>query len=315
MKLISMMDSLLRDRESLYRGAHAGDLGRLCIALLVVFVLTSAIYGAVAGSFRLFHPEYFFSDYELTVAEDTPITGKIAGVNLEKATVYTAISDVSYLTDMPVLGESEIRFNITRPSDAYHVVSVGEEGGYGAIELASESVLEETNGSMMPLLVAGKTPLLFLLTLAICSLALYVLNLAFDIGLHFMPVITAAAFGLAATGVMLGVFVPIVGLFTIVTESYHFMKVLHVIVFAVAGAFGVKVLYEGLMRLAPEAGAGVKKLLFAWILLYCLVGGQLAWTLKPFLGTPYLPATPPFRVESGNIYVSFFSSLGQVPVR
>ncbi|MFQ5809617.1 MAG: hypothetical protein ACE5JM_08360, partial [Armatimonadota bacterium] len=89
MKLISMMDSLLRDRESLYRGAHAGDLGRLCIALLVVFVLTSAIYGAVAGSFRLFHPEYHFSDYELTVSEDTPITGEIAGVNFEKATVYT----------------------------------------------------------------------------------------------------------------------------------------------------------------------------------------------------------------------------------
>jgi len=38
-----------------------------------------------------------------------------------------------------------------------------------------------------------------------------------------------------------------------------------------------------------------------WIRLYCIVGGQLAWMVKPF------------HVESGNIYVSFFSALGQVP--
>ena len=47
-------------------------------------------------------------------------------------------------------------------------------------------------------------------------------------------------------------------------------------------------------------------------MLYALVGGQLAWTLKPFLGTPYLPETPPFRIESGNIYVSAFKTVGKL---
>lgn len=34
--------------------------------------------------------------------------------------------------------------------------------------------------------------------------------------------------------------------------------------------------------------------------------------LKPFLGTPYLPATPPFRLERGNIFVSTFGSMQDV---
>jgi hypothetical protein len=61
--------------------------------------------------------------------------------------------------------------------------------------------------------------------------------------------------------------------------------------------------------LARPGGRGRRAALVSWLILYGLVGGQVAWTLKPFLGTPYLPALPPFRLESGNIYVSFFSSL------
>ena len=176
-------------------------------------------------------------------------------------------------------------------------------------------------------LVAVKTPLLFLLALAICAPALYVLNLMSGMGLRFGPVMTLMAFALAATGVVLGVFVPIATLFGIVTHNYHFMKVMHLAIFAVAGVFGVKVLGEGLFKMAPhkdEEGSDrsvgfqlkswvrVRSLVISWLLLYALVGGQLAWTLKPFLGTPYLPETPPFRVESGNIYVSVFGSVGKM---
>ena len=119
---------------------------------------------------------------------------------------------------------------------------------------------------------------------------------------------------LAATGTMLGVFVPIAGLFTWVTDNYHFMKVMHLLIFAVAGFFGVRVLYEAVMKLAPEGTARSRAfaLAFCWLVLYAVVGAQLAWTLKPFLGTPYLPAMPPFRLESGNIYVSFFQSLARL---
>ena len=94
------------------------------------------------------------------------------------------------------------------------------------------------------------------------------------------------------------------------------------LIFVVAGLFGVKVLHEGLCFLAPSGEEGVirnvvrkikiKSLLAAWLLLYAVIGGQLAWTLKPYVGTPYLPATPPFRVEAGNIFVSVFRSVASL---
>ena len=308
MNPISLMDKLLRDRASLYARAAQGDgLGALCLTLLLVFVVTSALYGAAMGAFRWFHPEYHFSDYEV-LAPAAAKGGRVAGINTAAKKVYVAEKGV------PALGDAEVRFNVTRPTDPYKVISVGEERGYGFLALEPTARLEEPGAWQLPLLVAAKTPLLFLLSLLVCCLVLYTLNLAFGVGLHFLPSMTLMAFALAATGVMLGVFIPVVALFSVVTESYHFMKILHVAIFAIAGLFGVVVLYQGLTRLAPEGTAPrkIRSLLFSWLLLYGLVGGQLAWTLKPFLGTPYLPATPPFRIESGNIYVSVFESVSKL---
>jgi hypothetical protein len=305
--LLSTMDALLRDPETVYQQAAEGrDLGKLCGQLLAIFVLTAALYGAAMGAFRWLHPEYAFSDFELQAPDGRMLEGTVVGINVAQNTVYT------YETALPRVGGARIRFNASRPSDPYQVQSTGEEGGYGAIVLARGPALREAAAWRIPLLVALKVPALFVLTLAVCAMALYVLNLALGIRLHLMPVMTTMAFGLAATGVILGVLVPIAALFSIVTENYHFMKVLHLLVFALSGLFGVKVLYRGLVALAPNGSRGVTALVLACLLLYCVVGGQVAWTLKPFLGTPYLPATPPFRAESGNIYVSFFQSLSHV---
>jgi len=311
MNIFKMMDSLLRDRDSLYTRAAAGDgLARLCLKLLLLFVVASGLYGAAMGSFRCIHPGYFFSDFELTANGDPVVSGKVAGIDAEARKIYVAKGQ-----SLPKVENAEVCFNVTRPTEPYKVAAVSEEKGYGVITLAADAQLAEPDAWRLPLLVAAKVPALFLLTLVVCCLVLYILNLAFGMGLHFLPTMTLVTFALAATGVMLGVFVPIAVLFAVVTENYHFMKLLHLFVFGVSGLFGVRVLYEGLTRLAPESVGRhkTKALVLSWLLLYSLVGGQLAWTLKPFLGTPYLPATPPFRVESGNIYVSVFESVSQLP--
>jgi len=316
MNLFGTMDRLMRHRPALYQMAAEGvNVGQLCLKLLLVFVLTTAVYGAVMGSFRLFHPEYFFSDFEITAPGLAPFRGKVAGLDADHRKVYTEKGTTHTLKEFErANGKAEARFNITRPSDPYPVVSVGEEKGYGVIQLAPDAVLKETDAWSQSLLVAIKTPLLFVLSLLVCYLALYLMNLAFGVGLPFTKALTPMAFGLSATGTMLGVFAPIAALFSVVTESYHFMKVMHLLIFTVAGLFGVKVLSEGLVALAPPdiVRRRLRALIFCWLLLYVVVGAQLAWTLKPFLGTPYLPETPPFRPETGNIYVSFFQSLGRL---
>lgn len=317
--IFSTMDSLLRDRDTLYRQAREGrSPGALCGRLLAVFLLTAAIYGAVMGSFRLFHPQFFFSDFILSTEGSNSLYGKVAGMDPDARAVFAE----EVLPDGPAW--TTVRFNRTRPTAPYRVAAVGEEQGYGRIQLAPDAVLAEAGAGIQVGLVALKIPLLFLLTLAVCALALYILNLVFGLGLRFVPAITLMLFALAATGVLLAVFAPIVLFFTAVTANYHFMKVMHVLVFGIAGLYGVKVLGDGLWRLTkpdtpedPAAAYGAwmraKVVLCSWLVLYCLVGAQVAWTLKPFLGTPYLPATPPFRLERGNIFVSFFESTARIP--
>jgi len=316
MDLIKMVDRLLRDRNSLYDMAKDGtQLRPMCGRLLLVFCVTTAVYGSVMGGFRCLHPAYYFSDFELSVPDRAPVQGKVAALAPETQTIYTKTAP------LPSATRGTIRFNLSHPSEPYEVYWVGEDKGYGEIVLAPDSVLGEAGLWKLPLLVAVKTPLLFLLTLLVCSLALYVINLVLGLRLHFLPTVTLMLFALAGTGVVLAVFAPIAALFTIVTASYHFMKMLHVLVFIADGLFGVKILGEGMIRMqTPPDGetklsfgrARTRFVLLCWLLLYCLVGAQLAWTLKPFLGTPYLPATPPFRLDRGNIFVSTLGSATQL---
>jgi hypothetical protein len=315
MKLFQMIDELLRDRSALYRTAREGkDLRQLCIRLLMLFLISSAIYGAVMGAFRSIHPDYFFSDFELTAKETPAIKGTIAGMMAENKAVYTTMDISTKITD------ATIRFNTTNPSDAYQVISISKEKNYTKIELAPDAQLKEAGGWMLPFLVALKIPLLFLLTLFVCAFALYIINLAIGMKLHFLPSMTLMLFALAGTSIILLVFAPISMLFTVVTDNYHFMKIMHTIIFIISGSFGVKILAEGLMSMQamddgeekPKANNQTKNVLVAWLILYCLVGAQLAWTLKPFLGTPYLPATPPFRMEKGNIFVSTIESMRDI---
>lgn len=52
------------------------------------------------------------------------------------------------------------------------------------------------------------------------------------------------------------------------TSNYQFFTLLSVVVFAISGA-------RGIVRL--------------WVILYALVGTQMAWTPRPFVGAPSLP--------------------------
>ncbi len=52
-------------------------------------------------------------------------------------------------------------------------------------------------------------------------------------------------------------------------------------------------------------------LLYVWILLFGFVGTQLAWTLRPFFGSPDQPFSL-FRSIDGNFYGEILRSLGSL---
>lgn len=61
----------------------------------------------------------------------------------------------------------------------------------------------------------------------------------------------------------------------------------------------------------PEDGSHSMILLYIWILLFGFVGTQLAWTLRPFFGSPGRPFAF-FRQISGTFYADIFSTIGRL---
>jgi hypothetical protein len=52
-------------------------------------------------------------------------------------------------------------------------------------------------------------------------------------------------------------------------------------------------------------------LLYVWIVLFGFVGTQLAWTLRPFVGSPGEPFAF-FREIDGNFYVDIIRTIGHL---
>jgi hypothetical protein len=159
---------------------------------------------------------------------------------------------------------------------------------------------------------AIKTPLLFLLTLAVCFPALHVINILLGSRLSLAQTINILLFALAFNALLMASFAPIAFFFAL-GSGYHFMKILHVILFALCGGIAMAVLYQGLGLIArqgqilPEQGL---RLFRFWILLYGFVGTQMAWTLRPFLGDPSLPFTFLRKKQKGlNFYTAVVISM------
>ena len=199
-------------------------------------------------------------------------------------------------------------------------------GAVYGVSMALYAVLCRGEPAPMQLLSSAvKVPALFFLTLAVClpSLSVFSALLGARLGLADLlrVVVAAIAVGLA----VLASFAPITAFFTLTTDSYPFMKLLSVFFLAVSGAVGLTFLLNLLRRIedAPaalreaEGGAGAQArkeapvgrgLLRVWVLVYGLVGMQMGWLLRPFIGNPDLPFAW-YRERGGNVFLDLLHTL------
>jgi hypothetical protein len=157
-----------------------------------------------------------------------------------------------------------------------------------------------------------KVPMLFLLTLLITFPSLYVFNALIGSRLLIGAMLKLLLAAIAVMLMVLASFGPIVGFFAASTTSYPFMKLLNVAVFAIAGFLGLAYLMQTLHRLTvvqeissspdggpPAHGTGaldpmanrtpsrnVKTIFRIWVIVFSLVGAQMGWVLRPFVGDP-----------------------------
>ena len=186
---------------------------------------------------------------------------------------------------------------------------------------------------------AIKVPALFVLTLIVTFPSLYVFNALVGSRLNFKALLRLLVAAMSVMLALLASFGTIVAFFSFTTESYHFMVLMNVAMFAVAGFLGLNFLLQTLHRLTiveeaafippplppaedmpAEAGTptgaleplegrivsnNVKFVFRIWIIVFGLVGAQMSWVLRPFIGSSRQFVL--FRPRGGN----FFESVAQ----
>lgn len=187
-----------------------------------------------------------------------------------------------------------------------------------------------------------KVPMLFVLTLIITFPSLYVFNALIGSRLTIGAMLRLLIAAMSVMLTLLASFGPIVAFFATSTTSYPFMKLLNVVVFAIAGSMGLRFLLQTLHRLTiaqdprfnppppaeganeapPERGpldhletrsptANVTTIFRIWMIVFGLVGAQMGWVLRPFIGDPEQPFTF-FRGRESNFFEGVIHALNHL---
>jgi len=177
------------------------------------------------------------------------------------------------------------------------------------------------------LATALKVPLLFLLTLAVTAPSLYVFSALARSRLSWTHTLRLLLAAVTVDLALLASFGPVTGFFTLSTESYPFMILLNVAFFGAAGLVGLGFLRKALDHVfepaldtpephAPQGApagrrrdsAPAARIFKAWTLIYAVVGAQMGWVLRPFIGAPSEPFQW-FRERQSNFFVAVWESL------
>ena len=175
-------------------------------------------------------------------------------------------------------------------------------------------IMGSYNGVLQSLVTGIKMPCLIVLSLLICFPALYVVQsmIGSTMTIFQMANIILAGFFVFTTIALS--FSPIIVFFMITSDSYSFLKLLHVAIFTFSGIFAVKTIINGLKfscekkNIYPKLGMSIFKI---WVVILAFVSSQLAWNLRPFVGSRDLPFEL-FRIREGNFYIAVIQSAGNL---
>ncbi|MEO0474246.1 MAG: hypothetical protein AAF206_31855, partial [Bacteroidota bacterium] len=121
--------------------------------------------------------------------------------------------------------------------------------------------------------------------------------------------------GLVMTSTIMLAFGPIVLFFQLSGGNYNFLQLLHVGIMIFSGIFGMRVVLDALRNACdnqavyPKVGLSVFKI---WVIIFALVGFQLSWNLRPFLGQKEQPFEIVRTDTRGNVYSTIFRSMGSL---
>ncbi len=150
-----------------------------------------------------------------------------------------------------------------------------------------------------------KVPLLLLVSSVICLPSFFVLNSVLGLREDFRAAVRGIVAAQATLAVALTALAPLTLFLYATTHDYDFAIVLNGVVFLIGALAGQVTLtrhYRPLIARNPRHRIGR----ILWLVLYIFVAIQMAWVLRPFVGSPNIP-THFFREEAwSNAYVVVF---------
>jgi len=152
---------------------------------------------------------------------------------------------------------------------------------------------------------AIKLPLVFLLTLAICAPALSALNHALGRPFDLRRDVALVLVAIARTSLLLAAEAPLVLLAVRLKMSYHAVVLLVVLCCAIAGMSGIVLFVRGLYGVGTK---GLATVALGLLGVFCLVGTQMSWTLRPYLLRPRTPEVVFVRAIESSFFEAVFIS-------
>jgi len=179
------------------------------------------------------------------------------------------------------------------------------------------AVLGLWHGPRLAAFDALKLPLVLLLTSALTVGFAWTAAAALGLPLRFGQVAVLTFLALTVASVLLASLAPVAWFFNLsapaptpaARTAHNLLYLLHTAFVGACGLAGTVALWKAMRRL--DAPLGTLRAVYAvWVAAFALVGSEVAWALRPFVGSVYMPVVflRPDALE-GNVYEFIFTDI------
>lgn len=157
-----------------------------------------------------------------------------------------------------------------------------------------------------PVFSGLKVPLLLTVTFMISLPSFFVLNSLAGLRCDFGAVLRALVATQAALTLVLASLAPYTAFWYCSTTGYHAAILFNACMFGTA-SLAAHVRLRGYYRPLVERNHRHRAMLWVWLVTYAFVGIQMAWVLRPFVGSPGGPVRFFRQGAWGNAYVILYN--------
>lgn len=185
---------------------------------------------------------------------------------------------------------------------------VGTTIVFGAVYGA---VLGSWHGSRLAIYVAIKIPLLMISTAAVTALFNWIVAVLLGLPLRPPQTFALTLVPLAVAAIVLASLAPVAWFFTTALPPpsplqrtlHNLLYLVHTVLLAAGGVVGTSVLRHALLTVCGGDVGRARRIHLSWLAAYAFAGGEIAWLLRPFVGSVYLPVVF-LRSDAlqGNVY-------------